>query len=184
VGARSGEANARVEQQIIFCTEGQKPEKLAEALRDAEPPVIVFCNTREVCETVASICSDEGYSAVVLHGGKMQEQRMANLKAFKERAVQILVATDVAGRGIDVTGVTLVVNYEMPQEIDKYRHRIGRTGRAGKTGRAVSLLTTHDTEIMFDLKESLEASGQEVPRELAHHPAAQSKEAGMQKITR
>lgn len=77
----------------------------------------------------------------MLHGGKTQDQREAGIKGFREGEFNILIATDVAGRGIDVPDVTLVINYDMPNNIEAYTHRIGRTGRAGKKGTAVTFLT-------------------------------------------
>ena len=100
---------------------------------------------------------------------------MANLAAFKDGVYRVLVATDVVGRGIDISGVTLVVNFDLPSSIERYTHRIGRTGRAGLRGCAVSFLTNEDTEIMYDLKDALRTSGNHVPRELAQHEASQVK---------
>ena len=77
----------------------------------------------------------------MLHGGKSQDQREASIKGFREDSYNILIATDVAGRGIDVPDVALVINYDMPSTIDPYTHRIGRTGRAGKKGVAITFLT-------------------------------------------
>lgn len=94
----------------------------------------------------------------MLHGGKIQETREASLEGFKDGTYQVLVATDVVGRGIDIPNVQQVINYEMPSDIEKYQHRIGRTGRAGKTGIATSFLTDADSHIFFDLKNMLQAS--------------------------
>ena len=82
-----------------------------------------------------------GYNAATLHGGKGQEQREHALSGLKEGAKDILVATDVAGRGIDIKDVSLVINYDMAKSIEAYTHRIGRTGRAGKSGKAITFLT-------------------------------------------
>ncbi len=87
----------------------------------------------------------------------------------------MLVATDVAGRGIDVKNIDLVVNYELPFTIENYTHRIGRTGRAGRKGTAVSFLTNEDTDIMYDLKTLLKTSNNPVPPELERHEAAKVK---------
>ncbi len=87
----------------------------------------------------------------------------------------ILIATDVAGRGIDVPDVALVVNYDMPNNIEAYTHRIGRTGRAGRKGTAITLLTGGDSEVFYDLKKLLEESKAVVPPELARHEAAKQK---------
>jgi ATP-dependent RNA helicase DDX23/PRP28 len=78
----------------------------------------------------------------VLHGGKQQQQRGVSIKGFREDTYNILIATDVAGRGIDVPDVAIVINYDMPNSIEAYTHRIGRTGRAGRKGLAVTFLTT------------------------------------------
>lgn len=96
------------------------------------------------------------------------------------------MSTDVAGRGIDVKGVTHVINYDMAKSIADYTHRIGRTGRAGMKGVAVSFITNDDADLFYDLKQMLQASGNPVPNELAHHPAAKIKPgaAGTQGKTR
>lgn len=110
-----------------------------------------------------------------LHGGKTQDQREASLAGFREDKYNVLVATDVAGRGIDVANVALVVNYDMAHTVEAYTHRIGRTGRAGRKGTAVTFLTGGDTEVYYDLKKLLEESKAVVPPQLAHHEAAKVK---------
>ena len=94
---------------------------------------------------------------------------------FKRGDFDILVATDVAGRGIDVKGIDLVVNYELPASIENYTHRIGRTGRAGRKGTAVSFITSEDQDIMYDLRQLLIESNNEVPPELERQKAAKVK---------
>ena len=88
-----------------------------------------------------------------MHSGKNQEQREAALQALRTGDADVLVATDLAGRGIDVTDVSLVVNYQMSNTIEAYIHRIGRTGRAGKQGTAITFLSNDDDEVMYDLKQ-------------------------------
>jgi ATP-dependent RNA helicase DDX23/PRP28 len=85
-----------------------------------------------------------------------------------------LVATDVAGRGLDIPDVTHVVNYDMPNKIENYCHRIGRTARAGKSGTAITFLTESDSEVMFELRQYLESTNAEIPAELARHQSAQA----------
>eukprot|EP01126_Amoeba_proteus_P060035 TRINITY_DN7902_c0_g1_i9.p1 TRINITY_DN7902_c0_g1~~TRINITY_DN7902_c0_g1_i9.p1 ORF type:complete len:135 (-),score=22.96 TRINITY_DN7902_c0_g1_i9:69-473(-) len=116
-----------------------------------------------------------GYRCTTLQGGRSQDQREWALQEFKEGRSDILVATDVAGRGIDVKGVTHVINYDMPKTIEQYTHRIGRTARAGESGLATSFVTGEDTEILFPLRKMLQDSGNMVPVELLHHPDAQVK---------
>jgi len=93
------------------------------------------------------------WNTSTLHSGKNQEQREAALQALRTGDADVLVATDLAGRGIDVPDVSLVINYQMSNTIEAYIHRIGRTGRAGKQGTAITLLSNDDEEVMYDLKQ-------------------------------
>uniref|UniRef100_A0A7N8XP42 Probable ATP-dependent RNA helicase DDX23 n=1 Tax=Mastacembelus armatus TaxID=205130 RepID=A0A7N8XP42_9TELE len=116
------------------------------------------------------------YNACTLHGGKGQEQREFALSNLKAGAKDILVATDVAGRGIDIHDVSMVINYDMAKNIEDYIHRIGRTGRAGKSGVAMTFLTKEDSAVFYDLKQAiLESPVSTCPPELANHPDAQHK---------
>lgn len=110
---------------------------------DTEPDFygIVFCKTKRDTDIVADKLIDRGYDAEAIHGDVTQNQRELTLKKFKLRKVTILVATDVAARGIDVNDLTHVVNYNLPQDPEAYVHRIGRTGRAGKHGTAISIIS-------------------------------------------
>ena len=104
-------------------------------------------------------------------GGKTQDQREAALESFRNGEFQVLVATDVAARGLDIPDVTHVINYDMPNKIENYCHRIGRTGRAGKEGLATTLLTDNDSDVMYDLKAYLESTDMPVPTQLAMWPS-------------
>jgi ATP-dependent RNA helicase DDX23/PRP28 len=109
-----------------------------------------------------------------LHSGKTQELREEALAHLRDGTTQILVATDLAGRGIDVPNVGLVINFAMPNNIEAYVHRIGRTGRAGKTGTAITFVDQADSDLFYDLKLELTKSKlSTVPQQLARHPAAQ-----------
>jgi len=119
-----------------------------------------------------------------LQGGKSQDQREYALAEFKEGNYDILVATDVAGRGLDVKGVTQVINYDLPKNIEMYTHRIGRTGRAGESGIATSFLHADDVEIMYDLKKMLTEAGANVPHELATNPDANVKPGNVSQTRR
>lgn len=113
---------------------------------------------------------------MTLHGGKSQEQRELALAQLKSGSAGVLVATDVAGRGIDVKNVSLVINYDMAKTIEDYTHRIGRTGRAGNSGVAITFLSNKDADVMYDLRQMLAKSSiSKVPHELAIHPDAQGK---------
>jgi len=112
-------------------------------LADANPDIfsVVFCRTKRDTQQVAEKLIEDGYSAAALHGDLSQAQRDGVMKSFRGRQIQMLVATDVAARGIDVDNITHVVNYQLPDEIETYNHRSGRTGRAGKLGTSIVIVT-------------------------------------------
>ncbi|UMY65107.1 MULTISPECIES: DEAD/DEAH box helicase [unclassified Flavobacterium] len=112
-------------------------------LADANPDIfsVVFCRTKRDTQTVAEKLIEDGYNAAALHGDLSQAQRDSVMKAFRSRQIQMLVATDVAARGIDVDNITHVINYQLPDEIETYNHRSGRTGRAGKLGTSIVIVT-------------------------------------------
>ena len=116
-------------------------------LSDANPDIfsVVFCRTKRDTQKVAEKLIEDGYSAGALHGDLSQNQRDLVMKSFRNKQIQMLVATDVAARGIDVDDITHVINYQLPDEIETYTHRSGRTGRAGKTG--VSMVLVSKSEI-------------------------------------
>ncbi len=112
-------------------------------LADANPDIfsVVFCRTKRDTQHVAEKLIEDGYNAAALHGDLSQAQRDSVMKSFRGRQIQMLVATDVAARGIDVDSITHVVNYQLPDEIETYNHRSGRTGRAGKLGTSIVIVT-------------------------------------------
>ena len=112
-------------------------------LADCNPDIfsVIFCRTKRDTQQVAEKLIEDGYSAAALHGDLSQAQRDSVMKSFRGRQIQMLVATDVAARGIDVDSITHVVNYQLPDEIETYTHRSGRTGRAGKLGTSIVIVT-------------------------------------------
>ncbi len=174
-----GEAVETVEQRVEFVGgEDKRKKRLNEILASGEfqPPIIVFVNIKRNCDAVARDIKHMGFSSVTLHGSKTQEQREAALASVRSGATNVLVATDLAGRGIDVPDVSLVVNFNMATNIESYTHRIGRTGRAGKSGVAITFLGNEDSDVMYDLKQMLmKSSISRVPEELRKHEAAQQK---------
>ncbi|TYZ57673.1 hypothetical protein PybrP1_011178 [[Pythium] brassicae (nom. inval.)] len=188
IGDEDSGKNKRIDQRVVFLHAGKKKAKLVELLggilRDQPksrkekaadgPKIIVFVNIKKECDVVAKMLAAAGFRITVLHGGKSQDQREESLKSFRDGYCDVLVATDVAGRGLDIPDVTHVINYDLPSKIQAYTHRIGRTGRAGKDGIAISLLTDDDDDIMYDLKQYLTATDMPVPQELANHPSAKA----------
>ncbi|KAJ1949858.1 mRNA splicing protein prp28 [Linderina macrospora] len=174
----AGKAVDTVEQRVEFVSgEEKRKHRLLELLsrHRHDPPIIVFVNQKKNVDLLGRALTRSNYSVVTLHGGKSQEQRELSLAKLKNHEADILVATDVAGRGIDVKDVSLVVNFDMAKDIESYTHRIGRTGRAGKRGLAVTFLGGDDRDVLYDLKKMIIASPlSKCPHELASHEAAQA----------
>ena len=116
---------------------------------------MIFCNTKIAVDQVQKYLTRKGYASRALHGDIPQNRRMKNIQQFKKGTYHILVATDVAARGIHVEDLSLVINYDVPQELDSYIHRIGRTGRAGHDGKAISLVTTDDLMTLYQIEEHI-----------------------------
>ena len=142
VSVKKQDTAKNVEQDIVRVRDKtEKFQKLCQLLR--EPgfgKVLLFGRTKHGVEKLSHVLSREGFRAASIHGNKSQPQRQRALKDFKEDRVQVLVATDVAARGLDIPNVTHVINYEVPSSFDDYVHRIGRTGRAGKKGNALTFV--------------------------------------------
>ncbi|KAI8075621.1 P-loop containing nucleoside triphosphate hydrolase protein [Thamnidium elegans] len=175
----AGQAVESVEQRVeMINDEAKKTNRLIEILNSGKfaPPMIIFVNQRRGVDTLSKTLNRLGHHTVTLHGGKSQEQRELALAQLKNGSAGVLVATDVAGRGIDVKNVSVVINYDMAKSIEDYTHRIGRTGRAGNSGVAITFLSNKDAEVMYDLRQMLAKSSiSKVPHELAIHPDAQAK---------
>ncbi|KAF7295008.1 Pre-mRNA-splicing ATP-dependent RNA helicase PRP28 [Mycena indigotica] len=173
----AGRAVDTVEQRVEFVNgDEKKKQRMLEILNSGvyASPIIVFVNQKKTADMVAKDLQRAGWSAATLHSGKNQEQRESSLQSLRNGESDILVATDLAGRGIDVPDVSLVINFQMASSIEAYVHRIGRTGRAGKQGVAITFLTNDDDEVMYDLKNEISKSPvSKVPPELAKHESAQ-----------
>ncbi|MDB5259483.1 MAG: putative box helicase domain protein [Candidatus Taylorbacteria bacterium] len=142
ISVKTGDTAANVDQDVIRVSDpSRKMNQLYDLLQKPEwSKVIVFGKTKHGVEKISVGLQKMGIKAESIHGDKRHAQRQAALKAFKENRVQVLVATDVAARGLDISNITHVVNYDIPATYDDYVHRIGRTGRGGKTGKAVTFV--------------------------------------------
>jgi len=138
--APQGTTVAEIDQSVVMAHKRQKRSVLSNILADgAVDSVIVFARTKRGADRVARDLKQDGFEAAVIHGNKTQSARQKALNGFRKGDVRILVATDIAARGIDVPGISHVVNYDLPDEAESYVHRIGRTGRNGASGTAVTL---------------------------------------------
>jgi ATP-dependent RNA helicase RhlE len=142
-----------IDQSVILVDRSSKRRILTETLSsDDVERAIVFTRTKRGADKVQRFLADAGLSAAAIHGNKSQNQRTKALDAFKNGSVTILVATDIAARGIDVDNVSHVVNFELPNIPESYVHRIGRTARAGKSGVAISLCDGAEREYLRDIE--------------------------------
>ncbi|MFN4278268.1 MAG: DEAD/DEAH box helicase [Ferrovibrio sp.] len=143
----------RIDQQVIFIEAERKRALLAEIMTDASiTRALVFTRTKHGADRVARHLTSGGVPANAIHGNKSQSQRERALADFKAGRIRVLVATDIAARGIDVTGVSHVVNFELPNVPESYVHRIGRTARAGKDGMAISLCAQDERAYLRDIE--------------------------------
>ena len=143
----------KIDQKILFIEQGRKRALLAELMDDgAMKRVLIFTRTKRGADRVAKQLGTIGVEAAAIHGDKSQGQRERSLAAFKTGDVRVLVATDIAARGIDVDGVTHVIQYELPNVPEAYVHRIGRTARAGTSGSAISLVADDERNLLKDIQ--------------------------------
>jgi len=149
-------ATDRVEQRCYLVAESDKYKQLERVLADEKPErCIIFANRRDLTRNLCDKLNKNGHVAVLLSGEVAQEKRIRTLERFRSGHVRILVATDVAGRGIHVDGVSHVINYTLPEDPEDYVHRIGRTGRAGAKGVSVSFISEDDAFVLPDLEKYL-----------------------------
>ena len=153
----------KIKQELMYCDRGDKPGMLLEIVKsDDVESVIVFTRTKRGANVVARRLEKAGVGAAIIHGGKSQNARQRALAAFRKGQVRVMVATDVAARGIDIDNVTHVINYDLPNEAEAYVHRIGRTGRAGLSGIAISLCAGDELDYLWDIEKLI---GHEIPRD-------------------
>jgi len=165
---RAGAANLDVIQEVEYVKEDARIIYLLECLQKTPPPVLIFCENKADVDYIHEYLLLKGVEAVAIHGGKDQEERHNAIDSFKSGKKDVLVATDVASKGLDFPDIQHVINYDMPAEIENYVHRIGRTGRCGKTGIATTFINKNQTETtLLDLKHLLKEAKQRIPPVLA-----------------
>jgi superfamily II DNA/RNA helicase len=192
--SRPASANLNIEQRLIVTTSAKKRDVLRDVLRHAEVKnAIVFSNRKTTVRDLASSLKKQGFKVGQIHGDMEQAERIAEFDRFKNDETSILVASDVAARGLDVKGVSHVINFDVPWQPDDYVHRIGRTGRAGLTGIAITLATKEDAEAVAAIEKltntrisrvdadggvsAVAAPTEEAPREAKRERAPRAKAA-------
>ncbi len=151
--APPGKAADKVTQSVHFLDKAAKPDRLREILgADLSALTLVFSRTKHGAEKLMTGLVADGFNAASIHGNKSQGQRDRAIKAFREGSVKVLVATDVAARGIDIPGVAYVINYDLPEVPDNYVHRIGRTARAGREGEAIAFCAPDEADLLRQIE--------------------------------
>ncbi|XP_071964034.1 probable ATP-dependent RNA helicase DDX59 [Antedon mediterranea] len=166
--------SSSVKHTILWVEDPSKKKKLFGLLQDPKhykPPLVIFVDSKLGCEmlsqTIKKIC---GYKVATLHGDKTQVERSQTLQHFLESAFPIMVCTSVLGRGIDLVGVKLVINFDMPNTVEEYIHQIGRTGRLGGKGTAITFINNASKHIFLEFVTALEPLGIHLPIELCNSP--------------
>lgn len=148
-----------IEHRAIKIDKKRKDELVAHiASSDEFEQILVFVNMKETADVLTSYLQKKGINAVGLHGDIIYKERTQNIKQFRAKKAKVLVATDIAGRGIDIKELPLVINYELPEETDEFTHRVGRTGRANVKGVVITLLTTSDYNKFTKIERNLKLS--------------------------
>ena len=176
--ARSNATNDNVTQQVYQLAQSDKQAFLTQLLlKDDAKQVIVFTKTKITASRLSRALQKEGISADAIHGDKSQKERIEALDAFKAGKITVLVATDVAARGLDISDLPMVINYEIPSAPEDYVHRIGRTGRAGASGVAISFVSEDEEEYLANIEKLIKKTLIKEKAEVASISRKHSREA-------
>jgi len=180
---RVGSATDLVKQHFLRVNEADKDYILLDLLPSVQGLTIIFVETKKKADVLEEFLFRNNFRATSIHGDREQHERTAALKSFSSGHMPYLIATNVAARGLDIDNIMHVINYDMPNDIDDYVHRIGRTGRAGKAGIATTLISEDNVGVVPKLLEILHESGQDIPDWLSsmrpsHHRPSGGKRGG------
>ena len=184
---RAGAANLDVIQEVEYVKQESKIVYLLQCLQKTAPPVLIFSESSSEVDEIHEYLMLKGVAAVSVHGSKDQVERRENMASFRSGEADVLCATDVASKGLDFPDIKHVINFDMPKEIENYVHRIGRTGRSGKTGVATTFINKNVEEsVMLDLKHLLIEAKQRVPPVLRaiYDPTEEAKDLGLDDIAK
>ncbi|BAT00509.1 Os07g0202100, partial [Oryza sativa Japonica Group] len=179
---RVGSSTDLIVQRVEFVLDADKRSYLMDLLHaqrangthGKQALTLVFVETKRGADALENWLYNNGFPATSIHGDRTQQEREYALRSFKSGATPILVATDVAARGLDIPHVAHVINFDLPNDIDDYVHRIGRTGRAGKSGLATAFFNESNTPLARPLSELMQEANQEVPQWLERYAARSS----------
>lgn len=160
---RVGSTTDFITQNLLYVEDHDKMKHLMEAINQIEGLTLIFVETKRSADRLEEFLYNEGFPSTSIHGDRSQREREQALESFRTGRTPILVATDVAARGLDISNVTHVINFDMPRDIDDYVHRIGRTGRAGNSGVATAFFNDKNRNLVRELLVLLEEANQKVP---------------------
>merc|ERR1719499_1881783 len=160
---RVGSTTALITQQLKYVETHNKTAELLDLIPQISGKTLVFTATKRTADNIEMILCREGHKAITIHGDKSQHEREYALKQFRDGDCNIMVATDVAARGLDIPDVKWVIQYDLPGNIDDYVHRIGRTGRRGNVGTALSFTNENNRPIFDQLLRLLQEAKQQIP---------------------
>jgi ATP-dependent RNA helicase DDX3X len=172
------DAPTLIEQRFLYCPDSSKLSALLEVLGEVQGQTLVFAERKRSVDQIEDYLYDEGKAVVAIHGDREMHNRLAALSAFTTGKAAILVATDVAARGIDINDVAHVINVDLPTDVDSYIHRIGRTGRAGKRGIATSFWNEGNDAFLGQICHHFKANRQAIPEGLEEFSRAGSRYGG------
>jgi len=167
IGSIDLSANKNIKQEIVFCDSKDRMQTFIDkifSIKDSK--MLIFSETKKNVDFLERMLNKRGISAIGIHGDKSQMARSTVIEKFKRGRANIMIATDIAARGLDITDVEYVINYDFPKDIENYIHRIGRTGRAEKTGTAITFFTEEDASYAKKLMKIMKDSNQEIPEDL------------------
>lgn len=156
--APSGTTAEHVDQEMFIVSKNEKIELLEKLLHEYRGTILVFSRTKHGAKKLARVIRDMGHSAAELHSNRSQSQRQEALKGFSNGKYRVMIATDIAARGIDVKNIELVINYDLPDQLEDYVHRIGRTGRAGRSGKAISFAVPEQKNDILQIERLIRAT--------------------------
>ena len=161
---RAGAASVQIIQEVEYVKPESRIPHMLLTLQKTPPPVLIFAEKKQDVDAIHEYLLMKGVEAVSIHGGKEQEERTWAIDKFKSAEKDVLVATDVASKGLDFPDIQHVINFDMPDDIENYVHRIGRTGRRGRTGMSTTFINrTIEEAVLLDLKHLLMEAKQKVP---------------------
>jgi ATP-dependent RNA helicase DeaD len=154
--SRDNVVNKKIRHEYLVCEEGDKLWVLSQFLKSAQKKRgVIFCRTKSATQKLAKQLIAKNITTDAIHGDLLQKEREKVMRAFKNESLQVLVATDVAARGIDIAGLSFVVHYQLPESDEYYTHRSGRTARAGKDGVSLVIATTADVKTIRNYERTL-----------------------------